>query len=47
MPRSQAPASTMEEAGFTLHTERLGPLPLINHFIERIGLSDTTLRSII
>ena len=26
------------QAGFTLHTERLGPLPLINHFIERIGL---------
>jgi transposase len=24
--------------GFALKTERLGPLPLINHFIERIGL---------
>jgi len=23
---------------FALKTERLGPLPLINHFIERIGL---------
>ena len=23
---------------FTLRTERLGPLPLINHFIERTGL---------
>jgi len=23
---------------FGLHTERLGPLPLVNHFIERIGL---------
>lgn len=23
---------------FALHSERLGPLPLINHFIERIGL---------
>ena len=22
----------------TLHTERLGPLPLINHFLERLGL---------
>jgi hypothetical protein len=29
MPRS---------TGFALKTERLGPLPLINHFIERIGL---------
>ena len=25
---------------FALITERLGPLPLINHFIERIGLSE-------
>jgi uncharacterized protein DUF4277 len=25
-------------ARFGLHSERLGPLPLINHFIERIGL---------
>ena len=23
---------------FTLHTERLGPLPLVNHFLKRIGL---------
>jgi hypothetical protein len=29
MPRS---------TGFALKTERLGPLPLINHLIERIGL---------
>ena len=27
MPSSQAPTSTKEAAGFTLHTERLGPLP--------------------
>lgn len=46
MPSSQAPTSTKEAAGFTLHTERLGPLPLINHFIERIGLHDTLLRHI-
>jgi hypothetical protein len=44
MPSSQAPTSTKEAAGFTLHTERLGPLPLINHFIERIGLHDTLSR---
>ena len=25
---------------FTLRTERLGPLPLINHFIQRTGLED-------
>jgi len=46
MSRSQAPTSTSEEAGFTLHTERLGPLPLINHFIERIGLHDTLSRHV-
>jgi transposase len=44
MSRSQAPSSAPEEAGFTLHTERLGPLPLINHFIERIGLHETLSR---
>jgi hypothetical protein len=37
----------MEEAGFTLHTERLGPLPLINHFIERIGLTQTLSRAMV
>jgi len=26
------------KARFSLHSERLGPLPLVNHFIERIGL---------
>ncbi len=25
-------------ARFTLHSERLGPLPLVNHFLQRIGL---------
>ena len=25
---------------FNLQVERLGPLPLVNHFIERIGLED-------
>jgi Domain of unknown function (DUF4277) len=44
MSRAQAPSSAPEEAGFTLHTERLGPLPLINHFIERIGLHETLAR---
>jgi len=28
------------EARFILHSERLGPLPVINHFIQRIGLED-------
>jgi transposase len=44
MSRAQAPSSAPEEAGFTLHSERLGPLPLINHFIERIGLHETLSR---
>jgi len=44
MSRAQAPSSALEEAGFTLRTERLGPLPLINHFIERIGLHETLSR---
>ena len=44
MPRSQALTSATQEEGFTLHTERLGPLPLINHFIERIGLHETLSR---
>ncbi|HSX82197.1 MAG TPA: IS1634 family transposase [Candidatus Saccharimonadia bacterium] len=46
MSRAQAPSSAPEEAGFTLHTERLGPLPLINHFIERIGLHDLLSRHV-
>ena len=25
---------------FTLRTDRLGPLPLVNHFIQRVGLED-------
>ena len=44
MLRSQALTSTTQGVGFTLHTERLGPLPLINHFIERIGLHETLSR---
>jgi transposase len=32
----QAPPRPPE---FTLHTERLGPLPLIKHFLERLGLA--------
>ena len=46
MPRSQALTSATQEEGFTLHTERLGPLPLINHFIERIGLHETLSRHV-
>ena len=39
MSRSQAPnRSVPTDARFTLQSERLGPLPLINHFIGRIGL---------
>ena len=31
-------AQDHQTSSFALRTERLGPLPLINHFIERIGL---------
>lgn len=33
-----------QETRFNLRIERLGPLPLINHFIERIGLEDVLAR---
>jgi len=46
MPRSQASTADSGGAGFTLHTERLGPLPLINHFIERIGVHEALARHI-
>jgi transposase len=36
MAQTQAPIHP--PARFVLHSERLGPLPLINHFVERIGL---------
>jgi len=31
---------------FALRSERLGPLPLINHFIARIGLPDLLARHV-
>jgi transposase len=31
---------TQRSADFSLQTERLGPLPLVNHFIDRMGLSE-------
>jgi transposase len=46
MARSQATPSSTEEAGFTLESERLGPLPLINHFIERMDVHDTLARHV-
>src|SRR3974377_506654 len=30
----------------TLHIERLGPLPIINHFIARMGLDDALARHV-
>src|SRR3954467_12336415 len=33
--------SSCQKAPFTLLSERLGPLPLVNHFIQRIGLEET------
>src|SRR5258706_15492480 len=44
MNGTQAPSP--HKARFTLQSERLGPLPLINHFIERIGLEDVLERHI-
>ncbi len=32
-------ARTPRSAAFSLKTERLGPLPLVNHFIDRMGLA--------
>ena len=34
----QATLSARDGAGFSLRTSRLGPLPLVNHFIERLGV---------
>ena len=38
MPDAQVPACG--DAQFTLHSERLGPLPLVNHFLKRAGLEE-------
>src|SRR6202163_2228898 len=38
MPRTQVVAQ--KENRLVLHPERLGPLPLINHFIQRLGLEE-------
>lgn len=35
----KAQAQPPHHAGFTLQSERIGPLPLINHFIHRVGLN--------
>ena len=36
--RSIMQARSSHSSAFTLRTERLGPLPLVNHFIDRMGL---------
>ena len=36
MPGTQEPTARLR---FTLRTERLGPLPLVNHFLARLGLA--------
>ena len=38
MVGAQAPSP--QRARFSLRSERLGPLPLINHFVKRIGLQE-------
>ena len=37
MGRAQEPP---RRAGFTLRTERLAPLPVVNHFLKRMGLEE-------
>ena len=37
---SKQQATPRSAARFTLRSERLGPLPLLNHFLQRIGLAD-------
>ena len=39
-------APTPPPARFTLHSERLGPLPLINHFLQRMGLEELVERHV-
>jgi len=36
---AQAQVPTYPHVRFELHSERLGPLPLVGHFIERLGLA--------
>jgi hypothetical protein len=36
-PTQQSPP---QRARFSLQSERLGPLPLVNHFVERVGLEE-------
>ena len=40
------PLPTRRRQASLCDTERLGPLPLVNHFIERIGLDDTLARHV-
>lgn len=42
MNKNQGPLQS--ETRFNLQIERLGPLPLVNHFIDRIGLEDVLSR---
>ena len=35
-----APKRTSQMIRYALQSERLGPLPLVNHFIQRMGLED-------
>jgi transposase len=36
----------MSESPYRLRVERLGPLPLVNHFIDRLGLEETLARRV-
>lgn len=43
---SDTQAHFQDETRFNLQIERLGPLPLINHFIERVGVQQALARHI-
>lgn len=42
----QTQVPTHPHVRFELHSERLGPLPLVNHFLERLGLAELLERQV-
>jgi hypothetical protein len=39
-------AQALHGKAFTLRTDRLGPLPLVNHFLQRMGLEEILARHV-
>ena len=46
MAREQGRSSVPPAEVLRLHTERLGPLPLLNHFLRRLGLDPILARHV-